>query len=269
VSDPNAENGDDLMLVERLGAVMLLTLNRPDRLNAWTDALQQRYFALLDEAEADSDVRAVVLTGAGRGFCAGADMDELHDVGATSGSSYVQGTAPRHRPLHLRKPLIGAINGPAAGLGFVQALYCDVRFSTPAAKFTTSFARRGLVAEYGVAWILPRLVGPSRALDLLLSSRVVNGVEAHAMGMVDRLVQPEALVRAAVEYAQDLATHSSPASMSAIKTQVLHALDSTFDEAVADADRRMHESFLRPDVREGVASYLERRAPAFPGLVAR
>jgi enoyl-CoA hydratase/carnithine racemase len=269
VSDPETEDGNDLVRAERHDAVMLLTLNRPDRLNAWTDALQQRYFALLDEAEADPDVRAVVLTGAGRGFCAGADMDELHDVGATSGSSYVKGSAPRHRPLVLRKPLIGAINGPAAGLGFVEALYCDIRFSTPTAKFTTAFSRRGLIAEYGVAWILPRLVGPSRALDLLLSSRVVTGVEAHAMGLVDRLVEPEELVLAAIDYAQDLATHCSPASMSAIKTQVLDALDSTFLEAVSDADRRMHESFLSPDIREGVASYLERRAPVFPGLDAR
>jgi enoyl-CoA hydratase/carnithine racemase len=269
VSDPETHEDANLVLAHRHDAVLVLTLNRPDRLNAWTAALQQQYFSLLDEAEADPDVRAVVLTGAGRGFCAGADMDELNDVAATHGSSYVKGSRPRHRPLHLRKPLIGAINGAAAGLGFVQALYCDVRFSTPTAKFTTSFARRGLVAEYGVAWILPRLVGPSRALDLLLSSRVVDGAEAHALGLVDRLVEPEALVRAAVDYAHDLATHSSPASMSDIKTQVLHALDNTFDAAVADADRRMHESFLRPDVREGVASYLERRAPAFPGLDAR
>jgi enoyl-CoA hydratase/carnithine racemase len=269
VSDSETQDGNDLVRAERHDAVMLLTLNRPDRLNAWTDALEQRYFALLDQAEADPDVRAVVLTGAGRGFCAGADMDELHDVGATCGTSYVTGTAPRHRPLFLRKPLIGAINGPAAGLGLVQALYCDLRFATPAAKFTTSFSRRGLIAEYGVAWILPRLVGPSRALDLLLSSRVVTGVEAHTLGLVDRLFEPEGLVQAAIDYAQDLATHCSPASMSAIKMQVLQAMDSTFQEAVADADRRMHESFSSPDIREGVASYFERRAPAFPGLGAR
>ncbi|MFF0148618.1 enoyl-CoA hydratase/carnithine racemase [Amycolatopsis sulphurea] len=254
------------VLAERRGGVLVLTLNRPDRLNAWNDALEDRYFAHLDEAEADPDVRAVVLTGAGRGFCAGADMEDLQVVSRVEINALPTRAAPRHRPMLFRKPLIAAINGAAAGLGLVEALYCDVRFATPTAKFTTAFARRGLIAEYGVAWILPRLVGQSRALDLLVSSRVVQGHEAASMGLVDRVVEQSELLDAAVGYAEQLATYCSPASMHAIKSQVLRGLNCDFKEAVADADRLMLESLRWPDVKEGVTSFLERRDPAFAGL---
>ncbi|MBF9071949.1 enoyl-CoA hydratase-related protein [Streptacidiphilus fuscans] len=262
----------DTVLAERRGAVLVLTLNRPERLNAWTYALEGRYFDLLDEAEADLDVRAVVVTGAGRGFCAGADLDDLAAAGNADAETLATqfparaAARPRTRPLTLRKPLIAAVNGAAAGLGLVQALYCDIRFATPEAKFTTAFARRGLIAEYGVAWLLPRLVGTSRATDLLLSSRVVRGQEALAMGLVDFVAEPDQLLDAAVAYATDLAQNCSPWSMSVIKQQLQHSLDSTFAASVAEADALMLEGFQRPDVREGVASYLEHRAPAFPPL---
>jgi enoyl-CoA hydratase/carnithine racemase len=137
------------------------------------------------------EVRAIVLTGAGRGFCAGADMDILS---GSEDSAIEARSRPRNLPMTLRKPLIGAINGAAAGLGLVEALYCDYRFCVPGAKLTTAFVRRGLIAEYGSAWLLPRLVGTSRALDLLMSGRVVLGPEAQAIGLVDQLVEPEALV---------------------------------------------------------------------------
>ena len=169
----------------------------------------------------------------------------------------------------VRKPLIAAINGAAAGLGLVEALYCDLRFCAPGAKLTTAFVRRGLIAEYGISWLLPRLVGPSRALDLLLSGRVVLGEEAFSMGLVDRLVDPDALVDAAVAYAQELAAHCSPASMAIIKRQLRRDLDAGLDAALSDAERLMRESFERPDVVEGVASYVEQRPPAFPSLPPR
>jgi enoyl-CoA hydratase/carnithine racemase len=263
----------DTVLAERRGPVLVLTLNRPDRLNAWTYPLEDRYFDLLDQAEADPDVRAVVLTGAGRGFCAGADLDDLAAVGNADADALEATLAalparsrPRTRPLELRKPLIAAINGAAAGLGLVEALYCDIRFAAPDAKLTTAFARRGLIAEYGIAWLLPRLVGPSRATDLLLSSRVVRGEEALTMGLVDFVVEPDRLLDAAVAYATELAEQCSPWSMHMIKQQVQRGLDSSFPAAVAEADALMLEGFRRPDVREGVASYLEHRAPAFPPL---
>ncbi len=259
----------DLVLSERRGAVLVLTLNRPERLNAWTDALELEYFAQLDAAEADPEVRAIVLTGAGRGFCAGADLDVLED--ATDGKDgppqhIVTRSRPRSFPITLRKPLIGAINGAAAGLGLVEALYCDVRFSVPAAKFTTAFVRRGLIAEYGVSWLLPRLVGTSRALDLLLSGRVMLGDEAHRVGLVDHLVEPAELLEAAVAYAEDLAANCSPTSMAIIKAQVQRGLDQAFSENFDEAEELIAASFERADAAEGVDSYLEKRPPSFPPL---
>ncbi|MGH1563582.1 enoyl-CoA hydratase-related protein [Mumia sp. DW29H23] len=260
------EPAGTLVLAERRGGVLVLTLNRPERLNAWNEEIEAAYFALLDEAEADPEVRAVVVTGAGRGFCAGADMEVLAQVGGDVETEGIASQRPRHRPLLFRKPLVAALNGAAAGLGLVEALYCDVRFATAEAKLTTSFARRGLIAEYGIAWLLPRLVGQSRALDLLLSARVVRGEEALGMGLVDRVVGPEDLLEAAVAYAQDLAEACSPMSMAVIKSQVLQALDTDFATATSEAERQMLASFRRPDVVEGVASYLEGRPPVFEGL---
>ena len=258
---------DDLVLADRRGGVLLLTLNRPDRLNAWNNDLEDRYFALLDEAEADPEVRAIVLTGAGRGFCAGADMANLQRIDRAAERSVRP--RPRNHPRQVTKPLIAAINGAAAGLGLIEALFCDVRFCSAEAKLTTSFARRGLIAEYGLAWILPRVVGPGRALDLLMSGRVVRGEEALSMGLVDFVVPREEVVDAAVAYASDLAANCSPWSMAEMKRQVLEALETDFETAVAAADALMLESFEQPDVKEGVASYVEKRPPAFPPLAAR
>ncbi len=259
----------ETVLYERRGAVALLTLNRPDRLNAWSNELEDRYFALLDRIEDDPDVRAIVVTGAGRGFCAGADMGDLELAGNADRDVTAPRPRPRAFPMTVRKPMIAALNGAAAGLGLVEALYCDVRFATPTAKLTTAFALRGLIAEYGISWILPRLVGQAHALDLLLSGRVVQGEEALAMGLINRIVAPDALVDEAVRYAQRLAETASPRSMAEIKQQVQRHMDATFADAVAESDLLMRESFDWPDLHEGVASYLEGRPPAFPSLPAR
>jgi enoyl-CoA hydratase/carnithine racemase len=256
------------VLSERRGAVALITFNRPDRLNAWNVELEKQYFAALDEAEDDPEVRAIVVTGAGRGFCAGADMEDLTQIGdGTPGAITRERGRPRDVPYRVRKPMIAAINGPAAGLGLVEALYCDIRFATPGAKLTTSFARRGLIAEYGIAWLLPRLVGPSRATDLLFSGRVVLGDEALAIGLVDHL--SDNVVDDAVAYAAELAATSSPTSMAIMKEQIRDAIGTDFDTSFAEAGRLVLESFSRPDVKEGVSSYLEKRPPAFPPLPAR
>jgi len=256
------------VLSERRGGVLLLTLNRPERYNAWSDALEERYFALLDDAEADPDVRAIVVTGAGRHFCAGADFDDLAPGGEPIELSTLDRQRPRTRPLELRKPLIVAINGAAAGLGLAEALFADVRFCVPGAKLTTAFARRGLIAEFGTAWLLSRLVGPSRAMDVLLSGRVVLGDEAARIGLVDFLAPPDSVVDDAVAYATDLAENCSPTSMAVIKDQVRRALDQPFDASLALADTRMRESFERADVLEGVASYLEKRSPRFAPIAS-
>ena len=259
-----------LVLAERRGPVLLLTLNRPDRMNAWTDALEDSYFAALDAAEDDPQVRAIVVTGAGRGFCAGADLADLQTAatGAIDAERHER-RRPRAFPLTVRKPLIAAINGPAVGLGLVEALYCDIRFATPEAKLSTTFARRGLVAEYGISWLLPRLVGPSTALDLLLSGRIILGEEALRLRLVDRLSSAEHLIDDAVAYARELATHSSPWSMATIKAQVQADLERGLAQSTAAAYELMAAGFLRPDVAEGVQSYLERRPPAFLPLGPR
>jgi enoyl-CoA hydratase/carnithine racemase len=255
------------VLSERRGPVLVLTLNRPERMNAWNNELEDRYFALLDDAEDDPSVRAIVVTGAGRAFCAGADMANLKRIDQAAGRS----ERPRSRtfPRTLDKPLIAAINGAAAGLGLVEALCCDVRFCTPDAKLTTSFARRGLIAEYGLSWILPRLVGPGNAFDLALSGRVVLGEEAHALGLVERIVPAEQLLDEAVAYATDLAENCSPLSIAIIKRQLRAHADVDFATALAQSDELMLASFDLPDVKEGVASYLEKRAPDFAPLPPR
>jgi enoyl-CoA hydratase/carnithine racemase len=262
-------SSQDIVLAERCGAVLVLTLNRPDSLNAWNRDLEARYFELLDQAEADPDVRAIVVTGAGRGFCSGADMDDLQRVAGGDRLTSSTPTRSRSFPLTIRKPLIAAINGAAAGLGLVEALYCDIRFAVPEAKLTTAFARRGLIAEYGIGWILPRLIGTSRALDLLLSGRVILARDAHAIGLVDRIVEPEALLDAAVAFADELARLSSPTSMSIIKGQIQRAMDSDFGTAFAESEGLLIESLRQPDLAEGVASYLERRPPKFAPLAPR
>jgi enoyl-CoA hydratase/carnithine racemase len=268
--DSLAPPAADTVLAERHGGVLVLTLNRPERLNAWNDALEARYFDHLDAAEDDPDVKAIVVTGAGRGFCAGADLDDLEAASTADVEALLRNRPrPRSHPLTIRKPLIAAINGAAAGLGLVEALYCDLRFATPEAKLTTAFVRRGLIAEYGISWLLPRLVGPSAALDLLLSGRIVRGEEAHRLGLVDRLSDRASVVADAVAYAQDLAENCSPASMAIIKAQVHADLERSFAAAEAAAEDEMMASFRRPDVTEGVASYAQQRPPVFPSLPPR
>jgi enoyl-CoA hydratase/carnithine racemase len=256
---------DDVVLSEDRGAVRLLTLNRPERLNAWTGELATRYFTLLDEADSDPDVRVIVVTGAGKGFCAGADMDMLQGIGAAGG----QGAAPagkhyeQYYATTLSKPVIAAVNGACAGIGLVHALMCDVRFAAAGAKFTTAFARRGLIAEHGISWVLPRLVGPARAMDLLLSGRVFLSEEAADLGLVNRVVAPEALLDEALAYAQELAANSSPSSMAVMKRQVWTALAQSLAEASSEAEVLMANSLREADFKEGVASFVEKRPPQF------
>jgi enoyl-CoA hydratase/carnithine racemase len=248
--------------------VALLTLNRPDRLNAWTAEMGRLYFGMLAECAASDQVRVIVLTGAGRGFCAGADMQELQTLGENGLGSAPDNhdRLPQTFPLSIAKPILAAINGACAGIGLVQALMCDVRFAAEDAKITTAFSRRGLVAEHGISWILPRLIGHARALDLLLSGRVVLGQEAASLGLVNRVWPAEVLLEQTLAYARELALLCSPASMATMKRQIYADLDRSLPEALAAADRLMLESFSAPDFVEGVASFVERREPTFAPL---
>jgi enoyl-CoA hydratase/carnithine racemase len=249
--------------------VAVLTLNRPDRLNAWTAEMERDYFAMLDECAASEAVRVIVVTGAGRGFCAGADMQDLQGLGdGDHDARDREERTPQRHPLGIPKPILAAINGPCAGIGLVQALMCDLRFAARGAKLTTAFARRGLVAEHGISWLLPRLIGPARALDLLLSGRVVLAEEALELGLVNKVFGQDELLDCTLAYAHDLVTNCSPASMARMKQQVYADLERGLGEATEEADRLMLESFMAPDFAEGVHSFLERRSPSFAALAS-
>ena len=259
----------ETMLFEMRGGVALLTFNRPERNNAMSPAMRERYFDLLEQCAGDPSVRAVVLTGAGKSFSVGADTQALQKLDPdAAGRARTAPERPVHYPLSIPKPIIGAINGGCAGVSFVHALCCDIRFAAAGAKMTTAFVRRGLIAEYGVSWLLPRLIGQSRALDLLLSGRVILAEEAQQLGLVNAVYPRAELVDRAVAYAQDLADNCSPASMAAIKSQVYGDFGATLDESAARACAEMTASFRRPDFKEGVASFVEKRQAAFPPLPA-
>jgi enoyl-CoA hydratase/carnithine racemase len=263
--------------------IATLTLNRPDKLNAWTGQMGLEVRAAMEAAEADENVRVIILTGAGRGFCAGADMSLLTDLasnGHLGGAAQVLGHqrqakfGENERPDYLgtysyfpsiKKPVIAAINGHAVGLGFILTLYCDLRFASSDAKFGTAFARRGLIAEYGVAWILPRLIGPANALDLLLSARVIDATEALQMGLANRVFPAAAFMENVRAYALELVKTVSPRSMAVIKRQVYHGLLQTLEEAAASAEVEILESLRSDDFKEGVAHFTEKRAPRFTG----
>lgn len=255
---------NETVLYEVGDCVATITLNRPERLNALTPEMQEALFDALEQAGSDPGVRVIVVTGSGRGFCAGQDMSVLDDLATgTDALGSVVSSRPQTLPLSIPKPIIAAINGACAGVGFVAACMYDLRFAAEGAKLTSAFARRGLVAEYGISWILPHIVGLSAAIDLLVSGRVVPAEEAQRMGLVDRVVPPERLMDETMAYAKELATMCSPASMASIKRQVYRDLESDLESALVRADELVKASFERPDVLEGVRSFVERRAPAF------
>ena len=263
--------------------VATITLNRPDKLNAWTATMEQEVRSAVEEAGRDSHVRVIVLTGAGRGFCAGADISLLGAVAKQGATEQVRERALRNPGtggpegvradfqnrysyfLATEKPVIAAINGPAVGLGLVIALYCDLRFASDAARFSAVFARRGLIAEYGMAWMLPRIVGHANALDLLFSARTIDAPEAVRMGLANRVFPQEGFLDRVNEYAQDLTSNVSPRSMKVIKRQVYEAMFESLQEAFEISEHEMIASFDSEDFKEGVAHYLEKRSPDFTG----
>ncbi|MEZ5410925.1 MAG: enoyl-CoA hydratase [Acidimicrobiales bacterium] len=253
----------DAVLYEVKDNVGLITLNRPERLNAWNGDMASGYFNSLDAAAADPDVRVIVVTGAGRGFCAGADMDVLQGIQGAGGATGERETRDARYAMSVPKPIIAAINGACAGLGLVHAVACDIRFAAAGAKFTVAFSRRGLIAEHGISWTLPRLIGQSAALDLIISGRVFLAEEAAELGMVNKVVPADELMDYTMAYATDMATNVSPTSMAVMKHQVYSQLAMGLDDAMAASNKVMAESLKRADFKEGVASFLEKRPPNF------
>jgi enoyl-CoA hydratase/carnithine racemase len=262
--------------------VATVTLNRPDKLNAWTAQMGREVRAAMGEAADDESVRVIVLTGAGRGFCAGADMGLLSGLsgsaapgehaeavlrreGADGDTARADFRGPYAYFPTIPKPIIAALNGATAGLGLVVSLYCDLRMAGDGAVFTTSFSRRGLIAEHGVSWMLPRLVGLQNALDLLLSARKIDAHEALRIGLVSQVLPQAELIAGVTGYARELADFVSPRSMAVMKRQLWEAQFQTLAEATAVAGDEMRKSFAAEDFKEGVAHFLEKRAPRFTG----
>lgn len=258
------------ILYEVDDALATVTLNRPDRLNAVTKQLDGELRQAVAEADADPSVSVIVLTGAGRGFCAGADMDLLARPPRKpkSGAKKEREGDFASEPYfaRVRKPIIAAVNGPCAGIGLAYALACDLRFASDRVVFTSAFARRGLIAEYGMAWLLPRLVGTGHALDLLLSARRVEAAEAERIGLVNRVVPHDELLKSVREYAADVAQSCAPNSLQIIRNQVYSGLTESFDVSFAKGMQLMEESVHHPDAPEGAKSYLEKRPPRFARL---
>lgn len=257
--------------------VATITLNRPDRMNAWTPTMEREVREAMGQAANDDSVRVIVLTGAGRAFCAGADMDALKGLDPADikkRGNEIPAFDMNRRPdwqsrygfyPSIAKPIIGMLNGATAGIGLVHALYCDARFAADNTVFTTAFARRGLIAEHGISWMLPRIVGHANALDLLLSARRVSSEEALRIGLVNRLYAPDQLREQTYAYARDLADNVSPSAMAVIKRQLYDVPFQTLAEATIDANREMAVALAGTDFREGVASFMEKRPPRFTG----
>lgn len=262
------------------GPSAIITLNRPETLNALTQNMMQELKHALAAAERDQSVVGIILTGEGRGFCSGMDMNALDSQ--ASGGDLSDGQALRKLEadpgdksmgenfeiaftyiMSIRKPIIVALNGACAGLGMSIALLCDLRFASEKAKFVTAFSQRGLVAEHGQSWILPRLIGPSRALDLFWSSRRIHAEEALQMGLVNRVFPHETLLEETKAYIQHLSDTCAPTSLMMMKQQVYKHLNTSLAGAMRESNEFMAASLKRPDFKEGVQSYMEKRAPNF------
>ena len=273
------------ILYDISGKIATITLNRPEKLNAWTGIMEQEVRAALIEATDDDGVGVIILTGAGRGFCSGADMNNLNTLqqgasrsGRTSDSvrsvnNAVPGGLSLSNDYSLRytyfptvpKPIIAAINGPAAGLGMIMSLYCDVRFASDAAVFSTAFARRGLIAEHGISWMLPKLIGLQNALDLTLTARKFTAAEAKDMGLVSKVFPMESFMDDVHAYAMEMANMVSPRSVRVMKRQIYQAMLNSLEHSVLLANSEMPASFESEDFKEGVAHFVERRSPKFTG----
>ena len=267
------------LLVEVDGPTAVISLNRPAALNALNTQMLAELKHAFAAAEADTRVVGIVLTGQGRGFCAGMDMNNLSNQAAGDSSGGERAPDLHAQPgdasmgdnftqsftyiMSIRKPILVAVNGPCAGLGMSIALLGDMRFGSASARFVSAFAQRGLIAEHGQSWILPRLIGSSRALDLLWSSRKVAADEALRIGLLDRVVDDAQLVAECKAYIEQLAANCSPTSLRMMKKQVYRHMNENLHDAMVESNQWMKESLKREDFKEGVASFLERRPPAF------
>jgi enoyl-CoA hydratase/carnithine racemase len=266
------------IVYEKSERVATVTYNRPEKMNAWTTRMFDELRSALDDADGDSNIGAIIITGAGRAYCAGADMGGLSR--AAEGTERIGGLGrpapgtenldPNYRGrfswmLSIKKPIIGAINGPAVGMGFANTLYCDIRIASDRARMGLIFVRRGLAIEFGSSWMLPRLVGIANAIDLAVTGRLVDAQEALRMGLVSRVVTAEELMPVARELATEIATQCSPLGVAHAKRHVYNHLFTDLATALKDEDESVGVMAESEDFKEGIKAFLEKRAPRFPG----
>lgn len=247
-------------------SIAVVSLNRPDRLNAWTSAMGTQYFDTLTALAYNKDVKVIVVTGEGRAFCAGADGSGLGNMAAKGGLPEKRETRPYWFPMSIGKPIIAAINGACMGVGLQQALCCDLRFVAEDAKISTVYARRGLIGEVGITWILPRIIGTGAAMDLFISGRVIRGDEALRLGLANRVFAPDALLDGTMAYARELAENCAPSSMRTLKQQLYSDLMNSLPEAFAQSEKHLADALASKDFAEGIRSWQEKRPPNFPAL---
>lgn len=253
--------------------VAVITLDRPEVLNAFTFAMIDELRAHVLAAVADPSVVGIIITGSGRGFCAGLDARQVQKITADgTGSPSPRDQFGDNLPgllsflIEQPKPVIAAVNGVAAGGGFLLATMCDLRFASTDASFVTAFTKLGLIAELGTTWTVPRLVGTGNALDLLWSSRTIDAAEAHRLGLVERLTEPSTLLDTARAYIVELAQQVSPAAIADIKRLVYNHAGMEIHPALTEAFEATCIAADRPDAREGAAAFIARRPPNFPRL---
>ncbi len=256
--------------------VAVIRLNRPDRLNAITYKMLAEIRDAIDTSAADERVVGIVITGEGRGFCAGLDAEVLAATAAAGKTTSQQDTAQRNDVpgmftyfLKIPKPIIAAVNGVAAGGGFVLPAMADIRFASTEAAFTTVFSKRGLIAEHGLSWIMPRLMGPGRALDLLWTSRKIGAEEALRSGLVEYVVPHDELLQSAKNYVVELAQTVAPSSLAESKRLLYRHMGIEYQPALEETQIAMEQSLTRVDATEGVQSFVERRPPNFQRLAAK
>ncbi len=263
---------------EVAGGIASIFLNRPHRMNAWTGRLHTEYRYLLAQADADPAVQAIVVSGRGKGFCVGGDAQALE--GHSERGGYDPGTAagianPGYGVndefdaafayhFGLSKPIIAAVNGPAAGVGLALACFADIRFAVPGVKFTTAHGKLNLPAEYGLSWMLPRIMGLGRANDLLLTSRVFTSDEALTLGFVNALFAPEDLLAETYAYVRNMVETVSPNSLRQTRWQIYRDLHRDVATSVRESEQLLHEMMGEADYKEGVKAFVEKRAPDWP-----
>ncbi|MQY25876.1 enoyl-CoA hydratase-related protein [Nocardia aurantia] len=264
---------DPVVLFERVGEVAVLRLHRPNRLNAFTVRMREELEAAFDRCDADDEVRAVVLTGSGRAYCAGADLgaggDSFVLEPADGGAPPDEGGLASLRIFRSMKPVVVAVNGPAVGVGVTSTLPADVRIASETARFGFVFTRRGLVPEACSSWFLPRIVGIATALEWMLSGRLIDAREALAKGLVREVVPPERVVERAIEVARDLVSGTAPVSVALTRRMLWSMLGAEGPEVAHVVESRgIYERGRSADIREGVEAFLSKRDPSFVDRVS-